>query len=165
MDPATMRRLGIQALLQLHGSAAAELRRRGVVRSANNPIADYSEFLVCRTLGLSPATSSTKGFDATDSKGKRLEIKSRRQATGTKPTRFSAIRDLDGGHFHYLVAVLFRDDYAVERAAILTLSAIRRRAFFQKHVNGWILPINDNTWTGGGVRDITEKLRRVQSKI
>ena len=39
-------------LLQTRGAVIDELRRRGVVRTANNPIGDYTEWLVCNRLGL-----------------------------------------------------------------------------------------------------------------
>jgi hypothetical protein len=162
MDLKGLRRLTVRQLLQLHASAVDELRRRGVVKSTNNPIADYAEALACHALGLVPSATSTKGYDATDSRHNRFEIKARRRATDTTPTRFSAIRDLNGRHFRYLVLVLFRDDYTVERGAVLTVSAVRKRAFYQKHINGWIVPLNENTWAGVGVREITRELRRAQ---
>ncbi|MBN2269939.1 MAG: hypothetical protein JXN61_04950 [Sedimentisphaerales bacterium] len=165
MQARNLKTLTIQQLLQLHGESTQELRRRGVVRSANNPLADYAEFLVCCTLRLSPAGPSTKGFDATDASGNRYEIKARRRAKGTEPTRFSALRDFEGGHFRYVVLVLFADDYTIERAAVLTVSAVRKRAFYQKHVNGWIIPLNDRTWAGVGVRDVSRELRIEQTRL
>jgi hypothetical protein len=65
--------------------------------------------------------------------GKRYEIKARRQTKGSKPTRFSAIRGLEEGHFDYLVALLFTEDFRVHRAAILAREAIAKRAFWQKY--------------------------------
>jgi hypothetical protein len=35
----------VSALLELHGDVLAELRRREIVRSANNPTGDYGELL------------------------------------------------------------------------------------------------------------------------
>jgi hypothetical protein len=51
-------------LLKLHGAVSAELRRRGICRSGNNPVADYAEGLVALRLGLRLAPNSTAGFDA-----------------------------------------------------------------------------------------------------
>lgn len=39
-------------LLQMHVGIIKELKDRGVVRTGNNPIGDYTEWLVCSRLGL-----------------------------------------------------------------------------------------------------------------
>jgi len=41
----------VSALLELHGDVLAELRRREVVRSANNPTGDYGELLFSKAFG------------------------------------------------------------------------------------------------------------------
>jgi hypothetical protein len=71
-------------LLALHAGIGDELMRRGICRTTNNPVADYTEHLVTNALGLTLAPKSTKGFDATDSGHKRYEIKRkfRRQNPG-----------------------------------------------------------------------------------
>ena len=43
-------------LLQTHGLVIGELLRRGVVKTRNNPIGDYTEWLVCRRLRLGDAS-------------------------------------------------------------------------------------------------------------
>jgi hypothetical protein len=60
-------RLDDGALLGLWASLMAELNRRGVVRSDNNPIGDYCEFLVAahyevnRRATRTPVTTSRHG--------------------------------------------------------------------------------------------------------
>jgi len=39
-------------LLAIRGDIAEELRRRGILRSSINPVADLSEHLFCRAFGL-----------------------------------------------------------------------------------------------------------------
>jgi hypothetical protein len=162
MDLASLKSLSVLDLLALHSGILDELRRRSVLRTANNPVADYAELLVCSALSLTPAPNSEKGYDATDSDGRRYEIKARRQTKRSKPTRFSAIRGLEEGHFDYLVAVLFKEDFRIHRAAILTPEAVAKRVFWQKHVNGWILPLNDSLWNDSVLQDITARLQEIQ---
>ncbi len=150
-------------LLGLYSRILDELYKRGVVRSVNNPAADYAEHLVCEALSLTPAEKSTKGYDAVGQRGKRYEVKARRRTKRSKPRRFSPIRGLDESHFDYLVAVVFAEDFTVERAAILTAAAVRKIASRQEHVNAWIVSLNDRLWTGRGVRDTTEELRAAQA--
>jgi len=51
-------------LLALYVAVLKELRRRKVVRSTNNPVADYAEFLLSGVMGLKLAAKSTTGYDA-----------------------------------------------------------------------------------------------------
>jgi hypothetical protein len=144
-------------LLKLHGAVSTELCRRGISRSGNNPCADYAENLVAKKLGLSLARNSTAGFDAIDRRGRRFEIKARRQTSRSKPTMLSAIRGLQKRHFDFLIAVIFDEDYSVHRAVQLPYETVRRLARFRQHVNGSILLIRD-LWSAKGARDLTAKL-------
>lgn len=164
MDRSFLKASSILELLSLHSEIIDELRRRKVLRTVNNPVADYSEFLACRALGLTPAHNSEKGYDAIDSVGRKYQIKARRIATGSKPRRFSAIRKLEEGHFDYLLAVLFTHDFRVQRAVLLPRELVREKAFWQQHVNAWILPVADSIWKDHRVQDVTEAVREVQSK-
>ena len=58
--------------------AMEELRRRGIVRSSNNPVADIAEALVADTLGLRLAPKGAQGYDAEGDDGRRYQVKSRR---------------------------------------------------------------------------------------
>ena len=149
-------------VLGLFARILDDLYRRGVVRSVNNPVADYAEYLVCKALSLTLADKSAKGYDAVDSSGRHYEIKARRQTKRSKPTRFSAIRDLESKHFDFLVAVLFAEDFAVKRAGLVPFDTVVQISFRQEHVNGWIVPLTDGLWSATGVTDIREKLREVQ---
>lgn len=156
--------LGNHKILSLYAEIIEELGQRGLTRSKNNPVADYAEHLVCKAFLLVPAEKSAKGYDAIDASGKKYEIKSRRYSAGSKPTRFSAIRDLENHHFDILVAVLFSQDFTVKRGGVIFYDVIRKIAFRQEHVNGWILPIRESLWSADGVLDITMKLRKVQEE-
>ena len=67
-------------LLRLHSDIISELKRRDIVRTQNNPIGDYTEWLVCKCFNLQIEGNSKAGFDATDSHGLRYQIKGRRSA-------------------------------------------------------------------------------------
>jgi len=156
--------LSILEVLELHAATMSELRRRKVTKSSNGPLADYAEHIVCKALKLRPAVNSTKGYDATDVRDAKYEIKARRQTALSKPSRFSALRDLEHHHFDYLVAVLFAEDFKVKRAVVLPRTAIKRLAFRQEHVNAWILPLQDSLWTQTGAKDITARLASIQKQ-
>src|SRR3954465_13695752 len=71
----------VSALLELHCDLLAPLRRREVVRSANNPTGDYGELLFSRAFGWSLNANSSADADATDQNGVRYQIKCRRLIT------------------------------------------------------------------------------------
>jgi hypothetical protein len=164
MNKASLSTMRNHEILSLFADIIEELARRGVTRSKNNPVADYAEHLVCKAFALTPAEKSTKGYDATDSAGKKYEIKSRRKSVRSNPTRFSAIRDLQHRHFDFLVAVLFSQDFAVMRAALIPYDRVLKLTFLQEHVNGWILPVRDSVWAADGVVDVTARLKKIQEE-
>jgi hypothetical protein len=71
----------VSALLALHGNLLAELRRRSVVRSANNPTGDYGALLFSRAFGWTLNSNSSADADAIDGHGIKYQIKCRRLAT------------------------------------------------------------------------------------
>ena len=77
-------------LLQTHSKIIAGLRRREVVKTKNNPVGDYTEWLVCNRLSLQMQRNSRAAFDATDPRGIRYQIKGR--GSGDKSVQFSSIR-------------------------------------------------------------------------
>jgi hypothetical protein len=141
------------------------LRDREVVRSGNNPVADYCESLVVRALNLKRLDGSNKGCDAVDdSNGKHYEIKGRRITKHNSSTQLSVIRDLDSCHFDYLIGVLFDDNFTVTRACCVPREVVQHCATHRKHVNGWIMHLRPSVWELTGVRDITSQLKKAQSE-
>jgi hypothetical protein len=70
--------LTIRELLQYYADIIDELKRRKIVRTVNNPLGDYTEWLVAQKLNLTLSGNSTAGYDAVDMVGTRYQIKSRR---------------------------------------------------------------------------------------
>ena len=66
----------IRELLSLFSKVMEQLRERKVVRSENNPVADYCQSLVARALKLTRLSPSNKGCNAVDGSNQtRYEIK------------------------------------------------------------------------------------------
>ena len=61
-------------LLQLTGKILDELSARKIVRTNNNPVSGYSEWLVSERLGLALCGNSEKGFDSTDKSGAKYAL-------------------------------------------------------------------------------------------
>ena len=140
-------------LLQAHGAVIAELRRRGVVKTNNNPIGDYTEWLVCNRLGLRVQGNSKAAFDAVDPEGIRYQIKSRRSDANS--VQFSSIRNLEQGEFDFVIALIFGEDYSVRLAVKISRHAVPTLARYQAHVNGYNLILTSKVVEQEGVEDIT----------
>src|SRR5687767_14682430 len=90
-----LRRLPTAHLLALYGDVLKELRERKIVRSSNNPAADYAEMLAAKVFKLTLNTNSTAGCDGCDPAGKRYEVKCRRRTRARASTQLSPFRNLD----------------------------------------------------------------------
>jgi hypothetical protein len=78
-----------------------------------------------------------------------------------KSRQLSAIRDLAGGHFHFLAGVLFNEDYTVMRAALIPHAVALERATFVEHTRSHKFLLRDDIWNAPGVRDVTTELLAV----
>lgn len=147
-------------LLRAYASIMAELRRRGVLRSSNNPVADWSEWLVARGLKLELRVGSAAGYDAVDGDGNRYQIKGRRLTPENKSTQLSAIRNLPDRPFDYLAAVIYNPDFSVAYAALVPHEVVLETARYSEHTNAYNLHMRRVLLEDSRVVDITEKLRR-----
>jgi hypothetical protein len=154
-----------QNLLMLYSEILSVLRRRNLIHSTNNPIADIAETLVAVALKLELTRGSTAGHDAKDINGLRYEIKARRITKENKSRQLSFIRGLDRDHFDFLVGVLFDESFHIMKACIIPKSTVQKLAKYVKHVNGWRLILADTVWHEAGVQDFTEPLRMILAKL
>ena len=153
----------VLGLLRVYDTVLRELRDTGVLRSNNNPVGDFAEFLVAETFNWTLTTKSTKGHDARDDQGNRYEIKARRLASENGSRQLSAIRDIDGKHFDYVAGILFASDFSVFRAALIPWSIVFEKSVYVGSTNSSKLILNEIIWEMEGVSDITEQLQSVLS--
>ncbi len=99
-------------LLALSRASHRELRRRGVIRSNNEPTGDYTELLVQRATGGELAMASQKSWDILTVEGARIQVKSRiiTDRRNNSERQLSTIRSWD---FDAAVIVLFDNDFRV----------------------------------------------------
>lgn len=140
-------------LLQAHGAVIDELIRRDVVRTRNNPIGDYTEWLVCKRLDLNQQNNSTAACDAVSKTGnQRYQLKGRQ--SDAHRVQFSAIRNLEQNGFDFVIAVVFNKDYSIRFAAKLTHTAVERLSRYHGHINAHILMLSEDCFEIDGVEDI-----------
>jgi hypothetical protein len=155
-------RLPNMELFGFYADIMSELRRRDIVHSSNNPVANYAEKLAAHALVLSVMKESTKGYDATDKDGRRYEIKGRRPTAENKSRQLSMFRELDKKHFDLLVGILFHENFVVLKGCVIPYEVVLKRAKYSKHPNAWIFHLKDDVWNISGVRDITKDLKTIQ---
>jgi len=126
-------------LLSRYTYVMRELLRRGVIRTANNPIGDIAEALVAAYYGGERQRFSHRGWDVTTPDGERIEVKALRH-TGRTRRNLSPVRTSD---YDAVVVVEFDELFRV-------LGAMRfERAFVEScfphraHVNGRIITLTD----------------------
>lgn len=148
-------------LLKLQSSIIEELRSRRILRSSNNPVGDWAEYLYCTAFQWNQTGNSQAQVDAIGPDGKRYQIKGRRITPQNGSRQLSAIRDLDKNPFDFLAGVLFEADYSVMRAAIIPAKIVRRLSTPHDHTRSFTFQLRNRVWDAPGVRDVTEKLRAV----
>jgi hypothetical protein len=157
-EPEPLARASVHELLRLHGEVMAELKRREIVRTSNNPIGDYAELLFSTAFAWQLENSSASGHDATDENGLKYQIKSRRITPHNASRQLSFLRRLPERKFDFLAAVLFDHRYHVKRAIILPHEVLGALCRFSPHANGWLFRLEDACWNLPGARDVTDEI-------
>jgi len=153
----TLARKSISELLRLYGEILQELRDRRIVRSANSPVGDYTEWLVTTRLGLKLTNNSQSGHDAVDvATGKRFQIKGRCVVDIARPAQLGVIRNLERKDFDFLIAVIFDRKFEVAYAAKIPHALVPTISFYQRHVNGHITRLRRGVCDQPGVEDLTD---------
>lgn len=145
-------------LLRQHGEALKELRRRGTIRTSNNPVGDYAETLFCRAFGWDQTPNSERDTDAIGPDGTRYQIKSRRLTQHNGSRQLGALRRLPDKNFDVLAAVLFAEDFSVIRAALIPHSVTKERASYVQATNSWRFLLQDDIWSCKDVIDVTKAI-------
>ncbi len=138
-----------QQLLILYSNVMEELRNRDIIRSGNNPVADYAEKVAVEKLKLNRAGKEAKGFDASDNLGNYYQIKGRRITKYNNSRQLGVIRNLDDKLFNYLIAVFFYEDFTVKEIWKIPHSFIKANSTFSSLQNGYILIANNNILSSG----------------
>ena len=133
------KKLNEKQILRLYSDVMEEFRKRKIVRSSNSPVADYAEKIVSEHLGLTLANGSNKGYDATDKKKLRYQVKSRRPTEHNKSRQLGVIRNLSEKNFDFLLAVIFDSNFIVKELWKIPHGSIAQYARYSKHQNGHIL--------------------------
>lgn len=134
-----LKEMKIKELLQLQASITNELKDRDVVRTQNNPLGDYTEWLVANALDLELEASSKTGYDGVSKAGVRIQIKGRRVTPKNNSRQLSAIRKYDEKDFDELAAVIYNENFDVIEALLIPHEVVGEYATYREHVNAHIL--------------------------
>lgn len=142
-------------LLATYSDLMEELRQRNIIRTSNNPVADYAEKVAVERLRLKQARKEEKGVDATDAKGCRYQIKGRRITKHNSSRQLSVIRNLGDRLFDYLVAVVFDESFTVKEIWKIPYEFVKEHSRHSAHQNGHIFHAKPELLASGrGVRRI-----------
>ena len=147
-------------LLRLPARAGAELRRRGLARTVNNPCADHAETLAARTFGWVLNPLSNAGFDAwtTEAPPQRIEIKGRPLEMPGGSREVSALRRLDTHPFDRLLGILFDAEYDVLLGLDIPLAVVCARVGWAEHTRSAKFHLRNDLIGEPGVVDVTNRL-------
>jgi hypothetical protein len=155
MNTPNLKNYSIPKLLQQFAGILDELKRRGVVRTRNNPVADYAEWLTVKAFGLTLERNSKAGFDGKDKSGVKFQIKSRRLDETNQSHQLGVIRNLKKHEFDYLVGVIFDHDFKVLEAYKIPYGVIIKYKRHSEHQHGEILQLRGDIIHDPSVEDVT----------
>ncbi len=135
-------------------SSPSAYSSRGLVRSSNNPIADYAEKVIAERLQLTLVQGSTRGFDAQDGRGRRYQIKARRLTRHNASRQLGVIRNLRSKDFDYLLAGLFDESFTLKELWQIPHAIIQTHAKHSAHQHGHILHLRGPLLQARGVRSL-----------
>lgn len=162
MNRQSLNNLSIKQLLHQFADILDELKIRRVVRTRNNPVADYAEWLAARALELTLERNSKLGYDAQNKKGERFQIKGRRLDAINKSHLLSVIRNLAAQEFDYLIGILFDRDFVVMEAYRIPHQLLGKYARYSEHQNGHILHLKGPILQNPMVEDLTRIFKKAQ---
>lgn len=136
---ANLESLNESGLLKLYAELMEELRDRRLIRTSNNPVADYAEKVAVEKLKLHRAGKEEKGFDAQDISGKKYQIKGRRITRHNKSRQLGVIRYLDEELFDFLIAVIFDENFSILEIWKIPLQYVKENAKWSELQHGHIL--------------------------
>lgn len=145
------------ALLRQYAGILAELRARGVIRTANAPVGDYAEHLAQQVYGGTLENNSVKSHDLLSGASQRIQVKARAVGKASnRTTKFSTFRSFE---FDLACFLLFDSrTYDLIWARELAPDVARSLARHSDHVNGDHLTRAVVEREG---RDVTAKFRGI----
>lgn len=138
-----------QSLLNLYSELMEELRDRELIRTSNNPVADYAEKIAVEYMGLTRVGKEVRGYDAVDKNKRKYQIKGRRTTRHNGSRQLGVIRNLNEKLFDYLVAVIFNEDFSVNEIWKVPYRFVKENSRFSKHQNGHIFIANIGLLSNG----------------
>lgn len=143
-------------LLSLYDGLLVELRRRNLVRSAFNPVADYGEQLFCAAMGWQREHHQGQDYDATTREGARVKIKARRLNRASPPIRSGSIHDKDG--FDLIALALFDSEFRVEEAVVIPREIALRHLRWSQRQKAWYVSLSKAFWAEPDLDNVTAQL-------
>ena len=138
-----------QRLLKLYSELMEELRDGELIRTSNNPVADYAEKVAVEYMGLIRLGKEERGYDAVGKNKRRYQIKGRRVTKHNGSRQLGVIRNLDEKLFDYLIAVIFNEDFSENEIWKVPYRFVKENSRFSKHQNGHILIANPELLSAG----------------
>ena len=162
----------IRELMQGYSDVLNKLTDREVVKTRNNPVGDYTEWLVQKAYGGELKGKSTKGYDlvrlekGADDRSKcvKYQIKGRWLKDDNSNKQLSIIRDLDDNQFDYLIGVLFTNDFDVKGAWKIPHDLIRKHSYYSERQRGHIVHLRKPIICSDEVINITKCLQKAEDK-
>lgn len=149
-EPTLFADLTTPELLELTADLGDELRTRGVMPDFLDPSGDYARHLAVGALQLRGESGAF-----VDEDGARYRIDGVRRLSTRQDLRTGPLGDLSPANYDYLVVVVFRRDFQIDRAFVAPIETVRVLATSPDPTAEPRLVLSDVVWNATGVVDVT----------
>jgi hypothetical protein len=153
-------------LLQTFEAIKIRLEHLGVSSNQTDPVGQYAEYLVSKLYSANKTTNGTAGCDLLTPEGFKVEVKGRvSRKEGYIPKTDIKDSNVSGGHFDYLVYIVFDADYNIERAYGMTVNTFKDVSDYVEHNNSapkWIFKAKPELLSHQDIDDLTNTIAEWQ---
>lgn len=153
MDP--LENLSDADLLARYVEVLDALESRGLTRGTGMVVGELAEHVAADRLNLVLEPRTTKGYDATDADGKRVQIKARWAPDGRLGRRINWGLDLETRHFDYMLVVVFGRHFDVAYACKIEFDDFK--ALAQPMPKGWSIRLTRAIQRDERLVDLTDR--------
>ncbi|MBU9828449.1 hypothetical protein J1779_00665 [Rahnella sp. FC061912-K] len=111
-------------LLQINQLSLDELERRNILKIRNNPLHDYTNWLVNNKMNMKPISSNSEGYDLKTSDGRKVMIIAKRNLLNNNSTMLGVISEKLLKNIDETIAVIYHKDLSIQSAVIIPSGVI-----------------------------------------
>jgi len=144
-------------LMNLREEVISELSERGILRTRNHPLGDFTEWLVAEELDLERETNAQRGYDAKSEDGTRYQIKGRQLSSASGSWQVE-VRGLSENRFDHLILVVYEPDFEMQEAFSISHEVFEKYARYKNYTNEFVITSSSEIFDDDRINTISKSI-------